>query len=418
MAASFGEKLLLEVHEEGLDELLHDLRAICKESLLSSKAHVGVAPIDELLELFMPSSHAQPLPEQNHVSAKDDPTSPTAGHELPHFVPPTSTGRLYPVLEISSTSSAAGKSQVLYHLTALAILPAELNGIPLGGFGSAVVFIDTDGRFDAGRLRTIARGIIQSRLETRDIPSSLAHSIEATLLASLQHVHVFRPQSSLALLATLESLDTYLLDLPRHVSASRAIHAIIIDSATAFFWQDKLQDEIARTEDIGRPVAEIERERLQKESFYLADIYALIVTMLKHLQHIFDCTVIYTTTSFNGRNVEKPPEMYGSYNPLDTAFPKMPYFRSPLPPPWGLFPTLRLVLQRETVRPFPLSATVSEAQKDTLMRQQIYMEGRFVGSINGWGREDWPRRLLDELKRRDGGVFGFRVGREGVTFSQ
>ncbi|KAL2855358.1 hypothetical protein BJY01DRAFT_231681 [Aspergillus pseudoustus] len=385
------------------------------------KAHFGVAPVDELLELFMPSpqaGHDQLLNEPGSASGQGDSTSPTTGHQPPHFVPPPSTRRPYPVVEASSTSSGAGKSQLLYHLTALAILPSELDGVQLGGFGSAVVFIDTDGRFDAERLCTVARGIIQSRLQIVDLTSSLAQSIEATLLAALQHVHVFRPQSSLALLATLQSLDEYLLDLSRHLSASRAVHAIIIDSATAFFWQDKLQDEIARTEDIGRPTADIERERLQKENFYLSDIYADLVAALKRLQHIFDCTVIYTTISFNGKMVEKSREMYGSYNPLDTAFPNMPSFRSPLPPPWGLFPSLRLVLQREPVRPFPPSATLSEAQRDAPMRQEIVMRGEFVGSVNGWGREEWPRRLLEGLKRRDGGIFGFRVGREGVSFGR
>jgi hypothetical protein len=302
-------------------------------------------------------------------------------------------------------------------LAALAILPSEFNGIPLGGFGSAVVFVDTDGRFDAERLRTVAREIIQSTLQTRGASSSLSHSIEATLLNSLQHVHVFRPQSSLALIATLQSLDTYLLDISRHVSANRPVHAIVIDSATAFFWQDKLQDEIARTEDIGRPAADIERERLKKESFYLADVYADLVAELKRLQHMFDCSVIYTTTSFNGRAIEKQPDFYGSYNILDTAFPSMPSFRSPLPPPWGLFPTLRLVVQREAVRPFSPSATVSEVQREAPMRQEIVMRAEFVGSVNGWGRENWPRKLLEELKRRDEGVFGFRVGRDGITFS-
>ncbi|KAL3453219.1 hypothetical protein BJX65DRAFT_302134 [Aspergillus insuetus] len=420
MAASFGEKLLLEVHEEGLDELLHDLRAICKENLPISRAHFGVAPVDELLGLFMPpqAGHNQPPIEQEHVSGQGDPTSPTAGHGPPQLVPPPSISRPSPVLEISSTSSAAGKSQVVYHLAALAILPSELNGIPIGGFDSAVVFIDTDGRFDAERLRTVARGVIQSTLLTRGASSPLAHSIEATLLTSLQHVHVFRPQSSLALLATLQSLDTYLLDIPRHLSANRPVHSIIIDSATAFFWQDKLQDEIARTEDIGRPAADIQRERLEKESFYLADIYADLVAELKRLQHMFDCSVIFTTTSSNGRTIEKQPEFYGSYNILDTAFPNMPSFRSPLPPPWGLFPTLRLVVQREAVRPFPPIAIISEAQREAAMRQEIVMRAEFVGSVNGWGRENWPRKLLEELKRRDEGVFGFRVIRNGITFSR
>ncbi|KAL5048612.1 hypothetical protein BDW71DRAFT_15353 [Aspergillus fruticulosus] len=422
MSASFGEKLLQEVHEEGLNELLHDLRALHRERSKSTKARFGVPPIDDLLESFWPP--VQPLHNltsigEDIVSGLVDDTSATENHEPAHLevpVHPAFLSRPYPVLEISSTCSAAGKSQVIYYLTALAVLPFEFNGVSLNGFNSAAVVIDSDGRFDAERLRTVARGIVLDKLNNRVKPDTDYHdSVEAMISASLQHIHIFRPQSSLALLATLQYLDAYLLDLPRHASSNRGLQAIIIDSATAFFWQDKLQDEIARTEDIGRSAAEIERERRERENFHLADLYADLVTSLKRLQNIFDCTVIYTATSFGVRSTAKSSMPYGSYNPLDTAL-QTPSFRSPLPPPWGLFPTLRLVLQREVVRPFPPGVTVQEAERDAPMRQEVVMREEFLGSVNGWGREDWPRRILEELKRR-GAQFNFNVGRNGVSFS-
>lgn len=397
-----------------------------RESSQSTRARFGIAPVDELLGIFWPPP--QPLHSlsnvgENNTGDQVNFTSIPADHGPAHIevpVQPVFHSRPYPVLEISSISSAAGKSQVLYHLIAMAVLPSRFNGASIDGFDSAVVFIDNDGRFDAERLRTVARGIIQSKLQTRvenfssDI--SLYDSIEALIFESLRHVHVFRTQSSLALLATLQSLDAYLLGLHRHPSTHRALNAIFIDSTTAFFWQDKLQEEIARTEDIGRPAAEIERERLQKESFHIADIYADLVTSLKRLQDTFDCSVIYTTTSSSGKPTENSSVPWGSYNPLDTVL-KTPSFRSPLPPPWGLFPTLRLVLQREVVHPFPPNVTVHEAQKDAPLRREVVMRGEFLGSVNGWGREDWPRRILEELKKRGGGEFTFNVGREGITFS-
>ncbi|KAL4866759.1 hypothetical protein BDV12DRAFT_187182 [Aspergillus spectabilis] len=422
----FGEKLLQEVHEESLDELLHDFRVLHRESSGNTRTRFGVEPIDELLCLFWPSPqhlHSLPHVEENNSGDQFDDIPPGVDHgatQLETPVQPAFLNQPYPVLEISSISSAAGKTQVLYYLSALAVLPSEFNGIPLNGLNSAIVFVDSDGRFDVERLRTIARGIVRSRLQTRAeslyLGTSLDDSIETLVVASLQHVHVLRPQSALALLATLQSLDVYLLDLRRHVSTNRPLQAIFIDSATAFFWQDKLRDEVARTEDIGKPAAEIELERHQKKSFYLADIYADLVVALKRLQHIFDCAVIYTTTSFSGRSMEKPSAPYGSYNPLESAL-NTPSFRSPMPPPWGLFPTLRLVLQREMVRPFPPSVTIHEAQRDATMRHEVVMRGEFLGSMNGWGREDWPRRILEALKRRGDGHFTFNVGREGVTFS-
>ncbi|KAL4736528.1 hypothetical protein BDV11DRAFT_11463 [Aspergillus similis] len=430
MSASFGGKLLQEVHEEGLDEvllfslsskLLHDLNVLHREHS-GSKARFGVPPIDELLELFGPSS--QPLhnlseTKEDIVVGPDGDTPAAENYEPAHLevpVHPAFLSRPHTVLEISSTCSAAGKSQIIYYLAALAVLPSKFNGKSLNGSNSAVVFIDTDGRFDAERLRTVARGIVLGKLgNTVDSDTEKHGAVEAMIFASLEHIHVFQPQSSLALLATLQSLDAYLLDLSRHASSNRALQAIIIDSATAFLWQDKLQDEIARTEDIGRSVAEIERERLQRENFHLADIYADLVASLKQLQSKFDCDVIYTATSFGSKSTENPSMPYGSYNPLDTAL-QTPSFRSPLPSPWGLFPTLRLVLQRKVLRPFPPGVTVQGAERDAPMRQEMVMRGEFLGSVNGWGRDDWPRRRLEELKRR-GAQFTFNVGRNGVTLN-
>ncbi|KAL4900786.1 hypothetical protein BDW74DRAFT_170561 [Aspergillus multicolor] len=416
------EKLLQEVHEEGLNDLLHDLRALCREQSHSTKTRFSAAPIDELLghfwPIYQPLHHASGVGEHHAADALGD-DSAAVEHDSTHVevpIHPAFPSRPHPVLEISSTASAAGKSQMLYYLTAIAVLPSELNGISLGGLNSAVVFIDTDGRFDAARLRTVARGIVLNKLRAGiESGTKSQNSAETILLESLQHVHVFRPQSSLALLATLQTLDEYLLNISRHASASRALQAVVLDSATAFFWQDKLQDEIARTEDIGQSAAEIERRCRGRETFHLADIYADLVASLKRLQSIFDCTVIYTATPFGAKSAERPSMPYGSYNPLDTAL-NTPSFRSPLPPPWGLFPTLRLVLQREMVRPFMPGGTVQEAERDAPMRQGVVMRGEFLGSVNSWGREDWPQRILEALKRRGGGQFTFNVGQEGVTF--
>lgn len=389
------------------------MRALHPESAESTRTWIGVPAIDQFLEVFRPFSRPQ---DDNSFGE-----TPTVAEQEPAHIEIPSQPALHtrtgPVLEISSTSSAAGKSQTLYYLVALTVLPHEFEGISVGGFGSAAVFLDNDGRFDAERLRVIARGIVQDKLVREGEPPSgisVHESIGAMLYASLQHVHVFRPQSSPALLATIQSLDAYLFDLSRHTSVDRPLRAICIDSATAFFWQDKLQDEIARTEDIGRSVAEIERERYQKESFHIADLYSDIVTSLKRVQRIFDCNVVYTANS-SGKLAERAPLPYGSYNPLDAAL-SGPSFRSPLPPPWGLFPTLRLVLQREVIRPFPPGVTVEEAQRDAPLRQEVVMRGEFLASVNGWGREDLPRRILEQLRRLRGGQFTFKIGSQGLTF--
>lgn len=339
----------------------------------------------------MPVQH---LPSQDQGLSDDD----DCGNPL------VRANRACPVVEISSSSSAAGKSQLLNYLTAIAVLPLDF-----GGRGASVVFIDSDGRFDADRLRVVAKDIVQKN--RRDSPGL---EIEPSLTAALQHVHIFRPQSSSSLLATLQTLDTYLLDTSRHFSSERPLHAILIDSATAFFWQDKLRDEVSRTENIGRPLAELEHEREQKQTFYLADLYSELANELKRLQRRFTCTVIFTTVSWAGKSTPHdtlhtgPFDLYAS----PPSAPNTPSLRPSLPSPWGTFPHLRLVVQRDTVRPFPPGMTARDAERDAPMRHEVVVQGKFSGWVNGWGREEWPRRVAEGVERT--GMFVFHVGRNAV----
>lgn len=400
---------------------------------LSAQAHIHQVGRDTYQERQSEHGvlHTQADVEDDQNVSAEDRRLPTA----------SLTKQIDPVIEISSVSSAAGKTHLLYYLTAIAVLPSSINGIRVDGRASAVVFIDADGRFDAERLRTVACGLIDRKLKahsgtgSREVPDGQIHppnlttqELESIIVTSLQHVHVFRPQSSASLLATLQSLQAYLLDISRHYSSHRPLHAIFIDSATAFFWQDKLHDDVARTENIGRPVAEIELERNQKRIFFLSDIYGELVQTLKTLQRHFGCIVAYTCNTLNSRSVtgyqghsQSPPQPSGPfdlYNPSNvTAARSMPSFRCPLPAPWGTFATLRLVVRRDAVRPFPPMMTARDAQRDAIMRQNVVLEGRFLGWVNEWERGEWPRRFVDGLKERNGGVFSFHVGRSGVEFA-
>jgi hypothetical protein len=323
--------------------------------------------------------------------------------------------RPLPIVEISSSLSASGKSQLLYYLTALAILPRKHGDVPIGGRESAVIFIDTDNRFDAERLRVVARGIIlQQQLQydpdARDQPAgaTLGHELESLLVSSLQHVHIFRPQSSSAFLATLHSLGSYLLDISRHRSASRPLQMIVVDSATAFIWQDRLRDEIARIEEIGRPRAEVDRERERNQSFHLSDLYVELVMVLKRLQGLFQCAIVYTTISgtraaLSSSDGQSGPGLYDwsqSWNPA---------LRPALPAPWGTFPTLRLIVHRSSIRPFPPGMAPKAALKDANLRQSVVHQGKISVRVNAWGRDEWPRRVVEAIDAKNGGSFSFYV---------
>ncbi|PYH76193.1 putative Rad51 family DNA repair protein [Aspergillus uvarum CBS 121591] len=436
MAAAFGERLLTEVHEERLDELLHDFRGLYQERIGRNtlKPSFGVDELDNLLGIFTapaPSGQhrADTAQEELQITSEHDPEGELAHNQSgidanthsAGITVPAYTSHADPVLEISSTSSAAGKTNLLYYLTALAVLPAEVKGFQIGGHDSAVVFIDTDGRFDAERLRTVLRGIVKVKCGAQDM-SRLDEETERTIESCLEHVHIFQPQSSSALLATLQQLDTYLLDLARHVSSSRALRLLFLDSANAFYWQDRLQDEVTRIEQIGRPAAEIETDRRKKQSFYLFAMYTDLVRELKRLQRVFSCAIVFTTTAaphtIPSRHSPgyQPSGPYELFDPLDAPAFRRPSFRSALPAPWGTFPALRVVVQRDPVRPFPAAMGLQEAEENAAKRQEVLRRGQFCGWVNMWGREDWPRRWLEGVEALDGGMFFFRMGRDGVQF--
>lgn len=331
-----------------------------------------------------------------------------------------------PVVELSSSLSGAGKTQLLYYMTARAILPRTYGGISIGGLEAAVVWMDADDRFDVYRLRNVARELLRQARESVDEEmvdkdtELFSHAQLTELLTlSLQHVHVFRPQSSSALLATLCTLDKYLYDLSRHHSASRPLHMLAIDSVTAFLWQDKLRDEVARTEEIGRSRAEIDQQRALKRTFHLSDLYAELVHELKRLQSRFGCAIVYTTTVSSGRPpVSNTSGQSGPPGPYDRPPSQTPSLRPALPAPWGTFPVLRLVVRRDTVRPFPPAMSAHDARRDASMRQSVVRQGKFSAWVNAWGREEWPRRVIDGVNWYNGGCFSFYLRATGVEIPQ
>ncbi|KKA23260.1 hypothetical protein T310_2685 [Rasamsonia emersonii CBS 393.64] len=428
-AAALGERLL--------GELLHDLadQYLQSADAEGNASYLGVKQLDDLLDIFLDRGKTTTAPAQPSTrpeGPEGGEAEDAAGAEVQHpndrpaepTAPPapnrSQRQKRLPVLEISSPSSGAGKTQLLYYLAAIAVLPPAYRGIPLGGREAAIVLLDSDGRFDADRLWEVAAGIVQQKVKrtAADRPEKSGKPEEeedadltSLLHNALQHVHVFRPQSSSALLSTLQTLDGYLFDLNRHVSAARPLHAIMLDSASAFYWQDRLRDEVARTEDIGRSPAEIARDREQNRSFHLTVLYRELVAELRRLQTCFDCAIVYTTWGVSRAASSLP-------TPYATLAPGPPSFRPHLPPPWGTFPTLRLVVQRDAVRPFGPETTVAEAERDAPIRQEVVQRGKFSAWVDPWGREEWPLSVLNALNRMpERGGFPFWVRREGVFMS-
>ena len=59
---------------------------------------------------------------------------------------------------------------------------------------------------------------------------------DAVAQSALQHVHVYRPESSGSLAEMLWGLPDYLLQPGGHGSAQRCLDAILADGLSAFYW--------------------------------------------------------------------------------------------------------------------------------------------------------------------------------------
>lgn len=115
----------------------------------------------------------------------------------------SSSLRKFPIVELCSEESGTGKTQLLYLITAIAILPDTHADNDLGGRNCAIVILDTEGRFDIQRLAEVMKGYILSQLIS-------CTDIDEVIHRSLQHAHVYQPQNLTSLIAILSSLQSHL----------------------------------------------------------------------------------------------------------------------------------------------------------------------------------------------------------------
>lgn len=399
-----------------LPQLLREVRGFISTQAPSPFSPLGIKPLDDLLRILQlpPASHRQRQNEAAIPHTGEDGDIPTPSAQEPG----RNTLRLkHPVVEITSPSSGDGKTHLLYYITAVAILPASFNGIHLNGGSGAVVFLDTDGRFDAVRLRDVAANLAGEK--TLFQSTSLVNEVQkedqrfhSMLHECLRHVHVFRPQSSQALLDTIQNLETYLLSGKDHMSSLRPLRAILLDSASAFYWQDRREAEILQIPGVREERAQIAGTQLQ--SLDMAQAAQQTVKSLQHLQNVFSCPVVYTTWGLQRAFPRQPDPSRDAY-PYQSQ-PALLSFRPHLPRPWPSFPTLRLVVRRDLIRPFAPQLSLDEAHREAPTRQSVVQQGNFSAWLDSWGKDKWPRGILEAL--RSEGVksgFNFSIRNEGIS---
>ncbi|XP_046403232.1 DNA repair protein XRCC2 [Ischnura elegans] len=136
-------------------------------------------------------------------------------------------------LEVSGDGSV-GKTLFVTQLMAQCILPRRIivDGVDIhvGGLDAGAVFINTDHHFQIPKLVQI----MEQRLRNCKINKSdaeLSQIMEKHMENGLTKLMILNCYDSAQLMATFFSLE-------KHLSDNRSVALVVLDSATAFYWQD------------------------------------------------------------------------------------------------------------------------------------------------------------------------------------
>ncbi|MCJ1482154.1 hypothetical protein MMC06_002316 [Schaereria dolodes] len=219
----------------------------------------------------------------------------------------------------------------------------------------------------------LSRCFENSGREILELHDSTVHEC---LISCLQHLHIFRPQSSGALIATLESVPTYLFDQDRHYSSTKHLQVVVLDSLSAFLWQDRIDEDRKRL-DIASTIA----TTYQTDSTFLQK-YHHLVERLTHIQRTFDCAIL--TSSWSLSSVARTADG--------------PSVRPHLPAIWNNFCAVQIVVERDIIAKFELSISAEEALREGPQRLKAVQENRFKARLNHWGVDGWSDEILQKMR--------------------
>jgi hypothetical protein len=326
-------------------------------------------------------------------------TTPAIRHTATSLIKQRTTSS---VIQLTDNNSAAGKTSLCYLLTTLAVLPQVYSGKRQG-----VVWFDTDGRLSAARLRSV----LMNHLITH-FPTLSSCESDAICNEALRHVHLFRPQSSSQLVSSLVSLPDYLLGTGRsttHLSALRSIGLIVLDSATAFHWQDRFETEIARFEALGTD------ENVGARSPARSSGTLEAISELKKLQRLFDSTILFTSTP----HVKSTTTTSFADSAVTTNDGRLLPQEPPRVSPWTAFATLNLLVSQEHVRQFAAQMSLEECERDQANRLAAVAKARSIVSVDWSTSVTWASGVRDAVNRLDGqGSFAMRITSSGIAVEE
>ena len=302
------------------------------------------------------------------------------------------------MIEITGASPCSGKTQILYQIIAITLLPPYDHEIHLRGKGQAVVLLDLSSKFSIAHLKHIMQCHISAKYSASDAPPN-ENDIGDLLHASLTHLHVLRPHSTPSLLATLSTIPSYLLAQPSpHFSANRSLGLLAINDISAFYHQDRQESEEAATSSTTY------QSRKPGSNSLLKEHYISLTTALHELQLLFSTPMVVTNLSLSTPTNQRTNQ---------------PSLRPHLPGVWSNFCTLQVVVERDRVTKFGPGMSVEEASGERMQRWEAVCRSGFSGWVNWWGSGGWREEVKEGLRALErGGSFNFWVGEEGVRFAR
>jgi DNA-repair protein XRCC2 len=138
------------------------------------------------------------------------------------------------VIEIQGPASS-GKTHLLYHIVITCVMPSSYHTADLRGWQKAALVFDTDGTFSIRRLRDLLLSRLTRMLLLDGNTLSGPSAVDELVDQALKRIHIFRPNSSNQLAATLAQLPAY---HARYLIDSE-LCLLAIDSMSSFYWPDR-----------------------------------------------------------------------------------------------------------------------------------------------------------------------------------
>ena len=198
----------------------------------------------------------------------------------------------------------------------------------------------------------------------------------------------------------------------------------MLDSASAYFWQERMSAEVDGQESSPqKPCDNGVDDGADDDGDTGAKEDKDLTSALRATQDLFGCPIIYTTMTLANSTTSIS-------NTSTTHTNTMPLLQNTLPAPLSplqiSFPTLRLLFSRSVVKRFPGNMGLNTLLQDRGARQAVVEKGGFrVDVVPGgsvWNRDEHERVGGLSLKERlrGGGIkargFGFVIEEGGVSF--